>query len=73
MEKIRTKRIKKKKKKWRFKRGDDSQVGELSFATLATFKRKGNFLDGTRKKSKELKRKRKSGVLKEEMIVRWGS
>ena len=34
MEKIRMQRIKKKKKRWRCKRGDDSQVGELSFATL---------------------------------------
>ena len=49
MEKIRMQSIKKKKKRWRCKRGDDSQVGELSFATLATFEQKGNFLEGTRK------------------------
>ena len=35
------------KKKWRCRRRDDSHVRELSFATLATFKQKGNFLEGT--------------------------
>ena len=37
------------KKKWCCRRGDDGQIRELSFATLATFKQKGNFLEGTRK------------------------
>ena len=37
------------KKKWHCGRRDDSHVRELSFATLATFKQKGNFLEGTRK------------------------
>ena len=37
------------KKKWCCRRGDDGQMRELSFATLATFKQKGNFLEGTRK------------------------
>ena len=37
------------KKKWCCRRGDDGHMRELSFATLATFKQKGNFLEGTRK------------------------
>ena len=40
---------KKRKKKMRMKAVDDSHVRELSFATLAAFKQKGNFLEGTRK------------------------
>ena len=43
------KELKKIKKKWCCRRGDESHVRELSFATLATFKQKGNFLEGTHK------------------------
>ena len=35
------------KKKWCCRRGDDGHMRELSFAALATFKQKGNFLEGT--------------------------
>ena len=35
------------KKKWCCRRGGDGHMRELSFAALATFKQKGNFLEGT--------------------------